>query len=335
MTEQTFGIIGGGIVGLAVGREIGRRHPGTRVVVFEAEDRVAAHQTGHNSGVVHAGIYYKPGSLKAELCTRGRKLIQDYCAEQQLPFDECGKLVVAVDRDEMAGSTRSSRPPPERVPGLSGSKARGIRRSSRTRRRRCPALAAHRDHRLRRDRPRDRGRDRGGGRPGAALDHRHRCRSPPRADRRGRRRRAAHRRPAGRLWRPAVRPLGELVGGLCATDRAVPRRVHDVAATKQDLVRGMIYPVPDPRYPFLGVHFTRRVSGGLEVGPNALLALRRQGYGRRPSRRGRPRQHPGVAGLLALRAGALAHGLDRDPRRRFQARLHEVGPALRARHRSR
>ena len=72
MTEQTFGIIGGGIVGLAVGREIGRRHPGTRVVVFEKEDRLAAHQTGHNSGVVHAGIYYKPGSLKAQLCTRGR-----------------------------------------------------------------------------------------------------------------------------------------------------------------------------------------------------------------------------------------------------------------------
>ena len=101
MTEQTFGIIGGGIVGLAVGREICRRHPGTRVVVFEREDRLAAHQTGHNSGVVHAGIYYKPGSLKAELCTRGRKLIQDYCAEQKLPYDECGKLVVAVDPSEL------------------------------------------------------------------------------------------------------------------------------------------------------------------------------------------------------------------------------------------
>ena len=128
MTEQTFGIIGGGIVGLAVGREIGRRHPGTRVVVFEAEDRVAAHQTGHNSGVVHAGIYYKPGSLKAELCTRGRKRIEDYRAEQQLPFDECGKLVFAVDRDEMTRFDALEQTARQNdVPGLSRVEGSGIR----------------------------------------------------------------------------------------------------------------------------------------------------------------------------------------------------------------
>ncbi|HWJ07770.1 MAG TPA: FAD-dependent oxidoreductase, partial [Nocardioides sp.] len=99
--EQTIGIVGGGIVGLAVGREVTRRRPGTRVVVLEKEDRVGAHQTGHNSGVVHAGIYYRPGSLKATLCARGRLLLRDHCAEHGLPYEECGKVVVAVDEAEL------------------------------------------------------------------------------------------------------------------------------------------------------------------------------------------------------------------------------------------
>jgi L-2-hydroxyglutarate oxidase LhgO len=101
VTNQLFGIVGGGIVGLAVGRELALRHPGAEIVVFEAEDRLGWHQTGHNSGVVHAGIYYKPGSLKAELCTLGRSLLREYCAERALPYEECGKLVVAVDPAEM------------------------------------------------------------------------------------------------------------------------------------------------------------------------------------------------------------------------------------------
>src|SRR3954451_23179590 len=99
--RDTVGIVAGGIVGLAVARGLVQRRPGARVVVLEKEDRVAAHQTGHNSGVVHAGIYYRPGSLKAELCTRGRLLLLDYCAERGLPYVECGKLVVAVDENEM------------------------------------------------------------------------------------------------------------------------------------------------------------------------------------------------------------------------------------------
>ncbi|HVK29531.1 MAG TPA: FAD-dependent oxidoreductase, partial [Nocardioides sp.] len=117
--DQTIGIVGGGIVGLAVGREITRRRPGTTVVVLEKEDRVGTHQTGHNSGVVHAGIYYRPGSLKATLCTRGRLLLRDYCAEHALPYDECGKLVVAVDPDEMGRFEALERTARENgVPGL-------------------------------------------------------------------------------------------------------------------------------------------------------------------------------------------------------------------------
>src|SRR5918994_4369260 len=101
VTNGTFGIVGGGIVGLAVGRELALRRPGAEVVVFEAEDRLGAHQTGHNSGVVHAGLYYRPGGLKAELCTLGRSLLREYCAERRLPYQECGKLVVAAAAAEL------------------------------------------------------------------------------------------------------------------------------------------------------------------------------------------------------------------------------------------
>src|SRR4051794_31899857 len=119
MGTESVGIIGGGIVGLAIGSELSRRRPGLRVVVLEKEDRVGAHQTGHNSGVVHAGIYYRPGSLKAELCTRGRMLLRDYCAQHDLPFDECGKLVVAVDESELGRLAALERTATtNRVPGL-------------------------------------------------------------------------------------------------------------------------------------------------------------------------------------------------------------------------
>src|SRR6476661_6405943 len=119
MSEQRIGVVGGGILGVAIAREVARRRPGTEVVVLEKEDRLAAHQTGHNSGVVHAGIYYRPGSLKAKLCTRGRSLLKDFCAEHAIPYVECGKLVVAVDPGEMGRFDALERTATEnRVPGL-------------------------------------------------------------------------------------------------------------------------------------------------------------------------------------------------------------------------
>lgn len=97
---ESFVVVGGGIIGCAVARELTRRYPGSSVTVLEKETRLVAHQTGHNSGVVHAGLYYEPGGLKAQLCRRGVGLLKEYCAEKLLPYEECGKLVVALDREE-------------------------------------------------------------------------------------------------------------------------------------------------------------------------------------------------------------------------------------------
>jgi L-2-hydroxyglutarate oxidase LhgO len=283
MNDETIGVVGGGIVGLAVARELTRRRPGVRIVVFEKEDRVAAHQTGHNSGVVHAGLYYRPGSLKAELCARGRSLIRDYCAEHRLPYDECGKLVVAVDPAELGRfatleqtARRNDVPALRRVEGAGLAEiepyAVGIAalHSPRTAITDFVAVAERLAEEV----------EFAGGRVllSAAVT--------------GIERRAgridvvcgADRHPVDRLvvcGGLESDRLGRLVGGPAAP-RIVPFRGEymSVVPAKQELVRGMVYPVPDPRYPFLGVHFTRRVGGGLEVGPNAFLALSRQAYGR-------------------------------------------------------
>lgn len=283
MSERTIGVVGGGIVGLAVARELTLRHPGTRVVVLEKEDRLAAHQTGHNSGVVHAGIYYRPGSLKARLCTRGRELLKEYAADRSLPYDECGKLVVAVDGAELGRFEALERTATENgVPGLRRIEGRDI---TDVEPHAAGLVALHSPVTAITDYvavATAYGRDveaaggevrlattvtgirRGVGGVEVATD-----RGPHRFDRLV---------VCGGLESDR---LGRLVGGP-STPRIVPFRGEymSVVAAKREHVRGMIYPVPDPRYPFLGVHFTRRVDGGLEVGPNAFLALSRQAYGR-------------------------------------------------------
>ncbi len=286
MAEQRIGVVGGGILGVAIARELVRRRPGTEVVVLEKEDRLAAHQTGHNSGVVHAGIYYKPGSLKAELCTRGRALLKDFCAEHAIPFVECGKLVVAVDAAETERFDALERTATANgVPGLRRLGAEEIRDVEPY----AVGLAALHS-------------------PATAITD---YDAVTRAI-------ATEVEAAGGQVRLEARVVGirrqgdgvvvvvegdhaplhfdhvvvaaglqaDRVAALAGGDRGpviVPFRGEYLAVTaaKQDLVRGMVYPVPDPRYPFLGVHFTRRVTGGLEVGPNAVLATRREGYRRR------------------------------------------------------
>lgn len=283
MIGQRIGVVGGGILGLAVGREITRRWPGVQVVVFEKEDRLAAHQTGHNSGVVHAGIYYKPGSLKAELCTKGRLLLREYCAERGLPYDECGKLVVAVDSEELGRFEALEKTASENgVPGLrrlEGDEIRELEPHA------AGLVALHSPHTAITDfvaiaRSYADDIEAAGGtvllsttvtgiaqRTGSievtTQDGRHEvdrlvlC-AGLQSDR-----------------------VGALVGDE-PSPRIVPFRGEYMAVSlaKRDYVKGLIYPVPDPRYPFLGVHYTRRVDGGLDVGPNAILALRREGYKR-------------------------------------------------------
>ncbi|MFD4401969.1 L-2-hydroxyglutarate oxidase [Nocardia sp. NPDC058499] len=283
MADRVIVVVGAGIVGLAVAREIGRRRPGARVVVLEKEDRVAVHQTGHNSGVVHAGIYYQPGSLKAVLCARGRAMLRDYCAERELPYEECGKLVIAVDDEEMARlDALEARAGHNAVPGLRRVDAAGIRDIEPF----AEGIAAlYSPHTAITD-------FRGvaeafaadivaaGGevRTSCAVDRIIRTASGVEIA-------------VGEQVLAADRvvlcaglqadSVAVLAGG-DAGPRIVPFRGEymDVVPQKRELVRGLVYPVPDPRYPFLGVHFTRRVSGAVEVGPNAVLAFAREGYRR-------------------------------------------------------
>jgi L-2-hydroxyglutarate oxidase len=283
VSEVSVGIVGGGIVGLAIGREIARRRPGVQVTVLEKEADLATHQTGHNSGVVHAGIYYKPGSLKAELCTRGRHLLRDYCAERGLPYVECGKLVVAVDEGELGRFEALERTARENgVPGLrrvGGSGIAEIEPHARGLAALHSPVTAITDY-VAVARAYAEDIEETGGRIELGTTvlgiERGATGARVRTDR-------------------GTRHVDRLV--VCAglqADRTsrladgvddphiVPFRGEymSVVAYKRDHVRGMVYPVPDPRYPFLGVHFTRRVSGELEVGPNAVLGLEREGYRR-------------------------------------------------------
>jgi L-2-hydroxyglutarate oxidase LhgO len=284
VADEVVGIVGAGIVGLAIAREITRRRPGARVVVLEKEDRVAVHQTGHNSGVVHAGIYYRPGSLKALLCARGGALLREYCAQRGLPYDQCGKLVVAVTEDDVARlDALAARAGVNLVPGLRRLGPAGIRDIEPH----ATGLAALHS-------------------PGTAITDYVKIAEAFAEDvvaaggevrfgfavtgvaKAGSGLRVASPGDAVTVDRLVVCAgiHADVVAGL-AGDTAAPRIIPfrgeymRVVPAKASMVRGLIYPVPDPRYPFLGVHFTRRVSGDVEVGPNAVLATAREGYRRR------------------------------------------------------
>lgn len=282
--DLPVGIVGGGILGLAVGRELTRRHPGIGVVVFEKEDRLAAHQTGHNSGVVHAGIYYKPGSLKARLCAHGRALLKEHCVEHALPYDECGKLVVAVDESELGRLHRLERTAKEnQVPGLRRVRAGEIveiePHATGLAALHSPATAITDFVAVAKSFGRDIESAGGEVLLSNRIEEIRRVNDAieVRAIRGSLRVRAlviCAGLQSDRLSKP--------VDGQ-SSPRIVPFRGEYMKVTdaKKDLVSGLIYPVPDPRYPFLGVHFTSMVSGDLEVGPNAVLAFKREGYRRR------------------------------------------------------
>lgn len=285
-STEHIGIIGAGIVGLALARHITLHRPGTRVTVLEKEDRVAAHQTGHNSGVVHAGLYYRPGSLKATLCRRGVGLLRDYCAENGLPYEEAGKLLVAVNPEDEARLDDVERRARENgVPGVARLGPEGLReiepRAAGIAALHSPTTAIT-DFVAVAEQLADDVR-RSGGRvllntPVIDLRQDHDGTEVLSGDPKGER--AIHR--FGRLVLCGglqSDQLARMAGG-AEDPRVVPFRghYHELVPERRDLVRGLLYPVPDPRYPFLGVHLTRHVHGEVMAGPNAILALAREGY---------------------------------------------------------
>jgi L-2-hydroxyglutarate oxidase LhgO len=274
-------IVGGGIVGLASAYRLAQRLPAVKITVLEKETQVGQHQTGHNSGVLHCGLYYKPGSLKARMAVNGIRQMIEFCAQNDVPHEICGKLVVAADAGEIprlealfwrgrenglrgleilgpeqikkvephAGGVAALRVPEEGIVDYGAV---------------CQALLRH--------------IYRAGGKvvTGACV------------------RRLEHRSFGWIAHTTAGEFEGDFLvncaglhcdrvssmAGLKRELRIIPFRgeYYTIRPEKQYLVRNLIYPVPDPKFPFLGVHFTRLIYGGVEAGPNAVLALAREGY---------------------------------------------------------
>jgi L-2-hydroxyglutarate oxidase len=279
--ETDLLIIGAGIVGLATALEITQRFPEMTLVVMEKEDRVAAHQTGHNSGVIHSGLYYKTGSLKARNCVAGAASMKRFCQQHRVPFEECGKLVVATS--------------PEEVPRLEQLQQRGIANG-------VPGLRMLNRGQLREVEPHCDGISglqvpttgivdytvvaqkyaelikRAGGEivfraKVLGLHEEGDCNIVETSAGVIRARYAIN---CAGLYSDTITRMA----GVQTNLEIVPFRgeYYEVKPERRNLVKALIYPVPDPRFPFLGVHFTRRVNGSVEAGPNALLAFRREGY---------------------------------------------------------
>jgi (S)-2-hydroxyglutarate dehydrogenase len=283
VTRADAVVIGGGIVGLATALALLRARPSLSVVVLEKEPALAAHQTGRNSGVIHAGLYYKPGSLKARTCARGRALLERFCEEHDVRFERCGKVVVAVG--------------PEEVPRLEELERRGLSNGLTAIRRLGP-------EELREHEPHARGVQALFVPDTGIVDYREVARSAAaELARLGARLHTGSQVTAidrlnGRVvvassaLEVEARVLVACAGlesdrvarlaGLSIDVAILPFRGEYwmLAPERQRLVRNLIYPVPDPSFPFLGVHFTRRIGGGVEAGPNAVLAMAREGYGR-------------------------------------------------------
>ena len=274
-------VIGAGIVGLAVARELALGHPGLSVCVLEAEDRPAAHQTSHNSGVLHAGVYYAPGSLKARLCVEGGRELIAYCIERGLPHDACGKLIVASTEAELPRLDElERRGRANGVTGLERLDADGLREVE-PHARGIAALHSRQTaivdfEAIARSFVADLRAAGGSLITGCAVE---------RLDARPGGLRVVHARgvlEAGHAvvcagaWADRI----AVASGAPSDPRIVPFRGSylRLVPARRELVRALVYPVPDPRLPFLGVHLTRTLSGEVLVGPTALLAGARDAY---------------------------------------------------------
>ncbi|MEM8737547.1 MAG: L-2-hydroxyglutarate oxidase [Planctomycetota bacterium] len=275
-------IIGGGIVGLATAYALMRQQPKLRLSVLEKEDRLAHHQTGHNSGVLHSGIYYKPGSLKARNCRAGKAAMERFCQEHGIPFRLCGKVIVATDDREL----------PKLRDLFARGQANGVD---------CALISAERCRELE---PHVRVAAAIHVPEAGIVDYRKIC------DALGEQIRAAGHEiltgarvialkrdgPRQRVITPNENVSARLVincaglqsdrvtrmAGIKPAARIIPFRgeYFELKPQAHHLCQGLVYPVPDPAFPFLGVHFTRMIQGGVECGPNAVLAWGRECYGK-------------------------------------------------------
>jgi len=283
MTDSRYNviIIGGGVVGLGVALEITRRFPHLRLLLLEKEAGVARHQSGHNSGVIHSGVYYKPGSMKARLCVAGAAAMVDFCREQGIPHEVCGKVIVATHADELPrleelrmrgeanGLAGLRLIGPEELreiePHSAGVQAlvvpsTGITNYAAVCEKYAELISA---------------------RGGTILTSATATGIKRFSDEivvetpRGAFSTVALINCAGLFSDRISRMAGDRPGVMIVPFRG---EYYDLVPERASLVRALIYPVPDPRFPFLGVHFTRRITGKVDAGPNAVLALAREGY---------------------------------------------------------
>ena len=292
-------VIGGGIIGLATAMTLARRHPDRRFVVLEKEGEIAQHQTGHNSGVIHAGIYYAPGSQKAGFCYTGNLELRKYCDERGIGYEMCGKVVVATDESEV----------PRLHDLFARGKANGVERLELIGRERLREIEPHAAgvkaiwspetgivdyRRVCRAYTTDFGELGGELRLNTRVEHVARRGNTVNIDTdQGSIAALGVVNCAGLQADMIARDMGEDVGL-----RIVPFRgeYFSLRPEKEHLVNGLIYPVPNPKLPFLGVHFTKRIDGSVEAGPNAVLSLAREGYGKTSFRVGEALDiatHPG------------------------------------------
>jgi L-2-hydroxyglutarate oxidase len=285
-SQYDLAIIGGGILGLATALKITAAHPKIRLLILEKEAQLARHQTGNNSGVIHSGLYYRPGSLKAQSCVTGRKALIAFCDQNAVPYEICGKVVVATSEDEL--------------PRLDELHRRGIANG-------LQGLEMIGPERLKELEPHAIGIKGLYVPETGIIDYKKVADAYAEHVRNGGGDIRLSQRVVGMLDRPDEIVLqtsggdyrtkylinccglqSDLVAKMMAASSAGDQEEHriipfrgeyyKIAPQRQFLVRNLIYPVPDPTFPFLGVHFTRMAKGGVEAGPNAVLALAREGY---------------------------------------------------------